>query len=393
MRTWRALVAALVVAATVAAPQQAAADGATATPYAGTGDGGYSGDGGPATAATLNKPGAVALGPGGVVYLADTENWVVRAISADGVITTVVGRGRAGQDAPQTPLNGDATVPAAEVMLRYPSSVAVGPTGTLYIGDGGNARILAMSRDGEVSLVAGGNGAGFSGDGGPAVEAQLRDVSGIEVEPDGALVFGDVRNYRVRRIAADGIIDTLVGSGDVGVLPSGEADSFTFPYGPLSTATVPGGDRWVASNLLYTLSDNLMRALVRDGNDRWSSVDPEDAAIPADVWRGTQYVTATGNAVYLSSEDGIYRLYPDGRFEILLANPSILGPLAMVDDRVGYLADSRQNRLYRLDLPALTDAEPGDDSGRWRLWSVLVVVVGLAVGLVVAVLVSRRRRP
>lgn|GEM_PF-1796679 len=388
-RTARGLAAALVATATVGIPlpalagAAAPADGATATPYAGTGEAGYSGDDGPATAAALNQPGGVAVTPDGVVYVADTGNGVVRAISTDGVIRTV---------------------PVGEDTLSYPSSLAVDAAGTIYIGDSGNARILSLSPGGsqslrsEVALVAGGNGAGFAGDGGPAVEAQLRDVSGLTVDAHGGLVFGDLRNYRIRRIDADGVIDTLIGSGDVGLVAGGDAATFTFPYAPISTANGPDGGRWVASTLLYGLSDNVMRAVVRDGDSRWAYSESQSAEIPAGAWQGTLYLAATANARYLSTDDGLYRFHPDGRVETLLANPSFAGPLAMVDDQLGYLVDPRLHKVYRLELPAISAAGPNgnggdaDPDGAVRPWWVLAAGVVVAVTLLVAVVAVRRRK-
>lgn len=399
-RTARGLAAALVVVAIVGAPLPALADDATATLYAGTGEAGYSGDGGPAVAATLNQPGGIAVGPDGVVYVADTENWVVRAISTDGVISTVAGQGRSAPETQATPVPVGTAVPAAEVTLSYPTGLGIDPAGSVYIGDGGNARILALSPagsqagspGGEVTLVAGGNGAGFSGDGGPAVEAALRDVSGIDVADDGTLVFGDLRNYRVRQVDANGVIDTIVGSGDVGVVAGGEADSVTLPYAPISTATGPGGDRWVASTLLYSLTGTRMRAVVRDGDTQWAYSDSQSATIPAGAWQGNLYVAATDSAVYLSSDDGLYRLYPDGRVETLLADPSIVGPLTMVDDQAGYLVDRSHNRVYRLELPALSDTDSVGGSEWWRQWWMLATVVAVVVALLLAVVAVRRRR-
>ncbi|WJK42673.1 hypothetical protein O7608_10000 [Solwaraspora sp. WMMA2056] len=337
----------------VAADAVAPADGATATPYAGTGDPGYAGDDGPAVAAVLNQPGGVAVAPDGVVYVADTGNGVVRAISADGVIRTV---------------------PVGEDSLNHPSSLAVDAAGTIYIGDNGNARILSLPPDGDVTVVAGGNGAGFAGDGGPATEAQLRDVSGLTVDADDGLVFGDLRNYRVRRIDTSGLIDTLIGSGDVGLVAGGDAASFTFPYAPISTADDPDGGRWVASTLLYGLSDNRMRAVVRDGDSRWTYSESQSAEIPAGAWQGTLYLAATANARYLSTDDGLYRFHPDGRVETLLADPSIAGPLTMVDDQLGYLVDPRQHKVYRLELPAISSTGGDGDrdpDGAVRPWWVL----------------------
>ncbi|MFV2022675.1 hypothetical protein [Micromonospora sp. LOL_023] len=358
------------------AAEAAPADGATATLYAGTGEAGSSGDDAPATAAALNQPGGVTVTPDGVVYVADTGNGVVRAISTDGVIRTV---------------------PVGEFTLSYPSSLAIDATGTIYIGDSGNARILSLSPGGDVASVAGDNGAGFAGDGGPAVEAQLRDVSGLTVDADGGLVFGDLRNYRVRRIDADGVIDTLIGSGDVGLVAGGDAATFTFPYAPISTADGPDGDRWVASTLLYGLSDNVMRAVVRDGDSRWTYSESQSASIPDGAWQGNLYLAATANARYLSTDDGLYRFHPDGRVETLLADPAFAGPLAMVDDQLGYLVDPRQHKVYRLELPAISVSGPGnggdaDPDDAARPWWVLAAVAAAAVALLVAVVAVRRRK-
>ncbi|MEO3748699.1 hypothetical protein [Plantactinospora sp. B5E13] len=291
-------------------------------------------------------------------------------------------------------MRANAAVPGSGVTLRYPLSVDVDAAGTVYIGDNGNARILSLSQGGDVTLVAGGNGAGFSGDGGPAVEARLRDVAGIDVESDGALVFGDLRNYRIRRVDANGLINTVIGSGDVGLVAGGEAGAFTFPYAPISTAAGPAGDRWVASTLLYALSGSRMRAVVRDGDGRWSYSESQSASIPTGAWLGNLYVAATKNAVYLSADDGLYRLYPDGGVETLIANPPFVGPLTMLDDKTGYLTDPRLNKVYRLDLPGLSDADPIGGGEWWRQWWALAIAVGLtiAVALVVTVVAARRRR-
>ncbi|MEV4702750.1 hypothetical protein [Actinoplanes sp. NPDC049316] len=384
------MAATFIAVATLGFPHAAFADGAVATPVAGTGSAGYSGDGGPATAATLDQPSGLAVGPDRTVYVADTANGVVRAIAPDGVISTVVGKGRAAQGSREVPVPSGAQVPAADVTLRNPAGLAVGATGAVYIGDSGNARILSLSA-GQVRLVAGGNGPGFSGDGGPATDAQVRDVSGIDVDSAGAVIFGDLRNYRVRRVGADGVISTLIGSGDVGLLAGGEATSFTFPYAPISTAAGADGTRWVASTLLYVLSGKQMRTVVRDGDSRWSLSDNQSATIPAGAWQGNVYVAATSNAVYVSADDGLFRFHPDGRVETVLATPSFVGPLTMVDDQVGYVADVRGNRVYKLALPAISGADVPAESTWWRQWWTVTLGIVLVLALIVVVLLVSRR--
>ncbi|MGW0335302.1 NHL domain-containing protein [Streptomyces sp. NPDC003011] len=174
----------------------------------GTGAAGFGGDGGPATAARLNLPLGVAVDSAGVLYVAEYSNHRVRKIATDGKISTVAGTGAAG-------FSGD-NGPAASAQLNGPHEVEVDAAGDLYIADASNHRIRKVTADGKISTVAGTGAAGFGGDGGPAISAQLNIPVGVVADSSGTLYIADHSNHRVRKIAADGKISTVAGTGAAG---------------------------------------------------------------------------------------------------------------------------------------------------------------------------------
>ncbi|MCB5908288.1 NHL domain-containing protein [Streptomyces pinistramenti] len=187
--------------------RKVSADGKICT-VAGTGTKGFSGDDGPATAAQLDGPFGVAVDSTGALYVTDCNNHRVRKITADGKISTVAGTGTAGSD-------GDGG-PAVSAQLNRPRGVAVGRAGDLYIADAGNHRVRRIAADGKICTVAGTGTKGFSGDDGPATAAQLDSPLGVAVDSIGTLYIADFNNHRVRKIAADGKISTIVGTGTAG---------------------------------------------------------------------------------------------------------------------------------------------------------------------------------
>ncbi|MGW2963883.1 NHL domain-containing protein [Streptomyces sp. NPDC001220] len=182
-------------------------DGRIST-VAGTGTAGFSGDGGPATAAQLNLPLGVAVDSTGVLYVAEYNNHRVRKITTDGKISTVAGTGSAG-------FKGDGG-PAVSAQLTRPRGLAVNDAGDLYIADSGNQRIRKIAADGKISTVAGTGTAGFGGDDGPAASAQLNNPLAVVVDSTGVLYISDCNNHRVRKITIDGKISTVAGTGTGG---------------------------------------------------------------------------------------------------------------------------------------------------------------------------------
>jgi RHS repeat-associated protein len=184
---------------------------------AGTGVAGFAGDGGPAAQAQLNSPRAVAVGPDGSVYVADTGNNRVRKIAPNGTMTTVTGTGLAG-------FSGD-NGPAALGQLNRPTGVAVAPDGTIYIADTGNNRIRQIGPDGIISTAVGTGNYGTGGDGATAAQATLNVPVSVATDPSGSLIVLDQFNQRVRKIGGDGIVRTVAGTGVPGFGGDGGAAS------------------------------------------------------------------------------------------------------------------------------------------------------------------------
>ncbi len=156
----------------------------------------YSGDGGKAAAAQLSLLRGLAVGMGGDVFIAQNGfHQCVRRVAPDGVLTAFMG-GSSGKAA-----------------LRTACALAAGPDGVVYVADGDGCRVWRMGTDGAAMVVAGTGKAGFSGDGGPAVEAELNAPSGLALGRDGDLYIADAGNQRIRRVDPNGIITTLAGKG------------------------------------------------------------------------------------------------------------------------------------------------------------------------------------
>ena len=175
------------------------------TTVAGNGDGGYSGDGGPATNASLNSPGGIAFDSAGHLFIADAMNARVRKVDTNGVITTVAGNGSSAW-----PTTGDGG-PATNAIVRYPVSVVVDAYGNLYIADDADLRVRKVDTNGIITTFAGGGPTYYSGDGGPAINASLWTPEDLCLDASGNLFIADVYNNRIRKVDTNGIITTVAG--------------------------------------------------------------------------------------------------------------------------------------------------------------------------------------
>ena len=176
--------------------------------FAGTGTRGFSGDGIPADQAQLNFPSDLDLDPDGNLYIADPGNHRIRRVGPDNLIITFAGVDTAG-------FSGDGGL-AVEASLNFPERVAVDPKGNVYIADTGNQRIRRVGPDGVITTFAGSGARGFSGDGGPATKADMNLPTGLAVDTSGVVYIADSDNHRIRRVDLNGIITTFAGNGTQG---------------------------------------------------------------------------------------------------------------------------------------------------------------------------------
>lgn len=176
------------------------------TTVAGNGTNGYSGDGGPATNAMLNYPQGIALDTNGCLYIADYYNNRVRRVDQSGTITTVAGNGSFN-------FSGDGG-PATNATLRYPDGVLVDSANNLYIADHNNMRVRRVDAMGVITTVVGNGNSAFSGDGGAATNAGLYYPCGMTMDSFGYLFVADQGHYRIRQIDPFGTITTVAGNGN-----------------------------------------------------------------------------------------------------------------------------------------------------------------------------------
>jgi len=176
------------------------------TRFAGTGNPGFAGDGGPATAAQLKCPTGIAVGPDGAVYFADHLNNRIRRVDAAGIITTFAGSGPPGLNLGT--FSGDGG-PATEATLQEPWGVAFDPAGKLYIADRDNVRVRRVQTNGKITTVAGYGRYGSAGDGGPATEAQMCPPVGVAIDPAGELVIPDACETTIRVVDLEGTISVI----------------------------------------------------------------------------------------------------------------------------------------------------------------------------------------
>lgn len=175
------------------------------TTYVGTGSSGFSGDGGKAIEARLNVPAGLAFDKSGNLYIADRNNNRVRKVDTRGTISTIAGTGTAG-------FSGDGG-PATQAQLNLPSGVALDGKGNIFVSDRSNNRIRVIDSKGNIRTYAGSGKDGFRGDNGPALQASIDRPFGIALDRKGNLYIADRRNNRVRKVNTQGIITTVAGDG------------------------------------------------------------------------------------------------------------------------------------------------------------------------------------
>ena len=289
----------------------------TISTIAGNGTNGYTGDGSAATSAELNFPAAVAVDGSGNVYIADTENHVVRKTTVGGNITNVAGTTVAGYA-------GDGAA-ATSAQINLPLGLALDGAGNLYIADSNNDMVRKVATNGTITTAAGSTYGGYGGDGGAATSASFYAPFSVTVDAAGNLYISDTFNHAVRKVAGDGTITTVAGIGTRGYSGDGGLATKAMLNYPEGLAVDAAGNLYIADSL----------------NNRIRVVTP-----------GGIITTIAGTGKFGSGGDG-------GPATSAQFN----SPSGLALDAAGnlYVADSQNNRVRRLspDKAATPSMQPG----------------------------------
>ena len=260
---------------------------------------GFSGDNGPATAAQLNLPTALAVDANHNLYIADSRNHRIRRITGAGIITTVGGNGIQG-------FGGDHGL-ATAASVDSPNGLAVDAAGDLYLSDTHNHRIRKIAAaTGVITTIAGG-APGLSGDGGPAVAATLALPHGLSIDSAGDIYIADTANHRIRRIdGSSGAITTIAGNG---------TENFSGDNGPASVAALDSPRATaIAPTGLVTLADT--------NDQRVRQLDMQ--SIPA-IHTIAGLSSTPSNVLTLTAPPSI--IYGSGQLTAALASPTATGSI------------------------------------------------------------------
>ena len=364
-------------AAALFAPAWCLAQSYTITTIAGSNTAGYSGDGGAATAGELNNPTALAVDNAFSVYIADTFNYVIRQVQANGIISTIAGVGAPGY-------GGDGSA-ATAAGLNLPFGVFVDPAGNVFIGDSGNFVVREVTKsNGFINNIAGQYLlSGDTGDGGSANLAELNLPCGVALDSANNLYIADVKNNRIREMSApSGTISTFAGGGTVGVLGDGGLAFLADLNGPQDVLVAPSGNiyiadtqnhriRMVSNGKIYTVAGNGLPGFAGDG----------DLAVNAELNRPFAIALDNAGNLYIADSGNfrIRRVSPSGVITTIAGNghsgysgdggpataATLNYPEGVAVDTQGnvYIADTQNNVIRMLTPPANAGGLPAISSG------------------------------
>lgn len=305
--------------------------------FSGTGMAGYTGDGGSSNAARLNGPVWVATDNGNNIYIADRNNNVIRKISASGIIRTYAGTGASG-------FSGDGSA-ATAAMLQSPMGITVDASGDVYVADEANNRIRKISSSGVITTVAGTGSAGFSGNGGAAISAQLNAPTSVAFDGSGSVYIADRGNNVIRKISSGGIISTFAGTaGMAGYSGDGGAATAATLNAPTGMAIDALGNLYVtdkANNVIRKISTSGTISTIAGTGIAGNSGDNGDAMLARLNAPSGIAIDASGN-IYVADQGNnrIRKISTTG----IISNRAGSGT-------AGYSGDGNNATLARLNSP------------------------------------------
>ncbi len=295
---------------------------------------GFSGDGGPARSAQLSFPNALAVDLAGNIYLSDKGNSRIRKIDTNGAIRTLA------------------------TAVSSPAGLAVDLANNLYIADSVANKILKIASDGTLSTFAGTGFTGFSGDGGPAVEASFSGLEGLATDAQGNVYIADSMNHRIRVVRTDGIITTVAGTGIAGFRGDGDPAIVADLNQPRGVAVDGSGNVFIADTANHAVrkvaANGLISTLAGTGvGDYYGDSGPAAKALlrsPAAVSvdrRGVAYIADSING-------RIRRITPAGAIFTAAGGGSVTGsdfrPQNIAQDGLGnlYMTGAGSNTIFRV---------------------------------------------
>ena len=329
-----------------------AANGSITT-VAGAGAVEYSGDGGPSTAAQLNAPWGIAADSRGNVYIGDSGNDTVRKVAPNGVIATVAGNASRGY-------SGDGAA-ATRAQLNQPLGIALDDAGNLYVAECRGARVRKVSAAGIITTLAGTGISGYSGDGGPAGNAQLDCPHGVAADASGNVYIADTGNHSLRRVDANGAISTVAGNGSQGFAGDGGPALNALLSAPTSLAVDANGSLYIADT-----GNNRIRRISRDGFiDTVAGGGARNFASGNDGIPATSAVLGTPQGVAVDSAGNLYigdtqgnhvRRVSAGGTISTIAGRALYGDLGYIDGNLdpylrGYSGDGGASVTAQLGMP------------------------------------------
>jgi len=274
---------------------------------------GSDGDGGNALSAHLAYPQDVTVNSAGEVFIVDAQNNCIRLVQSNGTITRYIGSGNRGDGS---------SGKADQVDLDNPASITIGPTGDIWVASWKNCKIKLVNEVTSYLSVLIGTTQGFSGDGGPAAQAQLNLPSSVVFDESGNMYISDQVNQRIRKVDAGMIITTFAGSGESGHLDAlGDSAEFSFPIG---SNAVPGGR--------ITWSHHPDGLLIADTENHM-----------------IRHINLETRMVYTIAGTGVPGYSGDGgpAIDAQLNYPT---DILMIEDHEIYVADSRNHVIRKIDV-------------------------------------------